>query len=179
MWVNTDIMTYFLNNVRQKGMGGSRYDDVEENQFPTHIVVSADVNSRYVFRGDVAYDWETTFCDIALDTVLPKEDHLNEFANKHARFPKYSHYPQPPSANDTQSKSEYYKKLALVERRAKYTDGLHVGATYTTLAHYWLINHLLNAREWRFITDEDQSNLKPISFIKKFQRHLELENTIL
>lgn len=174
MWVNTDKMTYFLNNVRQKGMGGSRYDDVEENQFPTHIVVSADALSRYVFRGDVAYDWVTTFGDIALDTVLQKEDHLNEFAKKHARFPKYSHYPQPPSANDTQSKSEYYKELALVERRAKYTDGLHVGATYTTLAHYWLIKQLINAREWRFITDEDQSLMTSINRV--FSKEIRLSD---
>ncbi|KKB34438.1 hypothetical protein QY96_03870 [Bacillus thermotolerans] len=60
MWFNTDKMTYYLNNVRQKGMGGHRYDDVEENQFPTHVVVSADVLSRYVLRSDVAYDWDIT-----------------------------------------------------------------------------------------------------------------------
>lgn len=82
MWLNTDKMTYFLNNVRQKGMGGSHYDDVEENQFPTHILVSADVLSRYVFRSDVAFDWDITLGDVALDTVLQKEDHLNEFAKK-------------------------------------------------------------------------------------------------
>lgn len=145
-----------LNNVRQKGMGGHRYDDVEENQFPTHVVVSADVLSRYVLRSDVAYDWDITLGDVALDTVLQKEDHLNEFAKKYAQYPKYSHYPQPPSANDNQSFSDYYKELALVERRMKYIDGLHVGSTYTTIAHLWLINQLENASEWRFVTDEDQ-----------------------
>lgn len=90
MWLNTDKMTYFLNNVRKKGMGGSEYDDVEESQFPTSVVVTADVFSRYVFRSDVAYDWDISLGDIALDIVLMKEDHLNEFAKKHARIPKYS-----------------------------------------------------------------------------------------
>ncbi|EIT85373.1 hypothetical protein A374_11535 [Fictibacillus macauensis ZFHKF-1] len=80
-------MIYYLNNVRQKGMGGKHYDDVEETQFPTHIVVSADVLTRYVFRSDVAYDWEMNFGEIGLDTILQKEVHLNEFAKKHARFP--------------------------------------------------------------------------------------------
>ena len=174
MWVNTDKMTYFLNNVRQKGMGGSKYDDVEENQFPTHIVVSADVLSRYVFRSDVAYDWEVTLGDVALDTVLQKEDHLNEFAKKHARYPKYSHYPQPPSSYDSQSKSEYYKELALVERRAKYTDGLHIGATYTTMAHLWLIKQLVKAREWRFVTDKDNSLMTSINRV--FSKEIRLSD---
>jgi transposase-like protein len=163
MWVNIDKMTYYLNNVRQKGMGGSRYDDVEENQFPTHVLVSADVLSRYVFRSDVAYDWIITLGDIALDTVLQKEDHLNEFAKKYARYPKYSDYPMPPSANDTQSKIEYYKELAQVERRMKYTEGLHVGSTYTTVAHLWLIKQLVGAKEWRFVTDEDNSLMTSIN----------------
>ncbi len=101
MWLNTDKMTYFLNNVRKKGMGGSQYDDLEESQFPTNVVITADVLSRYVFRSDVAYDWDISLGDIAQDTVLLKEDHLNEFAKKHARFPKYSHYPMPRSKNDT------------------------------------------------------------------------------
>ena len=43
-------MTYYLNNVRKKGMGGSH--------FPTSDVVTVDVISRYVFRSDVAYDWD-------------------------------------------------------------------------------------------------------------------------
>src|SRR5690606_34655213 len=79
MWLNTDKMVYYLSIVRQKGMCGSRYDDVEESQFPTQVLVSADVLSRYVFRSDVAYDWDITLEDIALDTFLQKEDHLNDF----------------------------------------------------------------------------------------------------
>lgn len=163
MWLNTDKMTYYLNNVRQKGMGGSHYNDVEESQFPTHILVSADVLSRYVFRSDVAYDWDITLGDIAIDTALQKEDHLNEFAKKHARYPKYSHYPMPPSTNDTQSKTDYFKELAQVERRMKYTDGLHVGSTYSTVAHLWLIKHLVKAPQWRFVTDEDHSLMTSIN----------------
>ncbi|WP_187442722.1 IS1 family transposase [Rossellomorea vietnamensis] len=157
IWVNTDKMTYFLNNVRQKGMGGSRYSDVEDSQFPTNVVVSSDVHSRYVFRSDVAYDWTSTLGDIALDTVLQKEDHLNEFAKKNARFPKYSHYPQPPTNNDTQDEVKYRSDMSKFNRRAQYMDGFHVGATYTTIAHLWLIKQLVRASEWRFVTDEDSS----------------------
>ncbi|MCM3708853.1 MULTISPECIES: insertion element protein [Cytobacillus] len=171
MWINTDKMTYFLNNVRKKGMGGSDYDDLEESNFPTNVVVSADVFSRYVFRSDVAYDWDINLGDIALDTILLKEDHLNEFAKKYARFPKYSHYPMPPSRNDTQTEAEYRNELELIERREKYIDGLHINSTYTTIAHFWLIKQIVQASEWRFITDEDNSLMTSLHrvFAKEFR----------
>ncbi len=174
MWLNTDKMVYYLNNVRQKGMGGSRYDDVEESQFPTHVLVSADVLSRYVFRSDVAYDWDIALGDIAIDTALQKEDHLNEFAKKYARYPRHSHYPMPPSKNDTQSYTEYYEEVAQAERRTSYTDGLHVGSTYTTVAHLWLIKQLVNAPEWRFVTDEDSSLITSINRV--FSKEIKLSD---
>lgn len=40
----------------KKGMGGSQYNDVEESHFPTIVVITTDVNSRYVLRSDVAFD---------------------------------------------------------------------------------------------------------------------------
>ncbi|MDP4083497.1 MAG: insertion element protein [Bacillota bacterium] len=171
MWLNTDKMTYFLNNVRKKGMGGSQYVEVEDSQFPTNVVITAEVFFRYVFRSDVAYDWELTLGDIALDTLLMKEDHLSEFAKKHARIPKYSHYPMPPSKNDTQTNGEYQKDLENIERRAKYIDGLHVNSTYTTIAQYWLIKQLVKAMEWRFVTDKDNSLMTSIFrvFAKEFR----------
>lgn len=61
-----------------------------------------------------------------------------------------------------------------MERRAKYTDGLHIGATYTTLAHFWLIKQLLNASEWRFITDEDQSLMTSINRV--FSKEIRLSD---
>ncbi|TWD98511.1 hypothetical protein FB550_10917 [Neobacillus bataviensis] len=67
-------------------MGGARYDDVEDTQFPTHIIVSADVFSQYIFRSDVAYDLDIRLEDKMLETVLYKEDHLHDFARKHTRL---------------------------------------------------------------------------------------------
>lgn len=172
MWLNTDKMTYLLNNVRKKGQGGSRYEDLEDSQFPTSVVVTGEVLSRYIFRSDVAYDWDITMSDIALDTVLLKEDHLNNFAKKHARFGQYSHYPQPPSKNDTQTTSEHYNELTKVERRENYIDGLHVNSTYTTISHMWLIKQLVKASEWRFVTDDDKSLMTAIYrvFSDEFRR---------
>lgn len=118
-----------MNNVRKKGQGSSQFNGIEELQLPTSVVVSADIFSRYVFRCDVAYDWDITISDIALDTALLKEDHLNIFAKKHAWFDKYSHYPMPPSKNDTQTQSDYVRELLKIEHRGKYIDGLHVQAT--------------------------------------------------
>jgi hypothetical protein len=162
MWLNTDKMTYYLNNVRKKGQGSSQFDGIEELQLPTSVVISADVLSRYVFRSDVAYDWDISLSDIALDTALLKEDHLNLFAKKHARFDEYSYYPMPPSKNDTQTQSEYHRELLKIERRERYIDGLHVQAVYTTIAHFWLIKQLVNASEWRFVTDDDKSLINSI-----------------
>ncbi|EQB95342.1 insertion element protein [Geobacillus sp. A8] len=174
IWLNTDKMTYFLNNVRKKGMGGSQYDDLEESQFPTNVVITADLFSRYVFRSDVAFDWDISLRDIALDTVLLKEDHLNEFAKKHARIPKYSHYPMPPSKNDTQTYVEYQAELDKIEHRAKYIDGLHINSTYTTIAHYWLIKQLVKASEWRFVTDKDNSLMT--SLYRVFAKEIRLSD---
>lgn len=126
-------MSYYLNNVRKKGQSGSRFDGIDELQLPTSVVIFADVLSRYVFRCDVAYDWDITLNDIVLETVLLKEDHLSEFAKKHARFNEYSIYPQPPSKNDTQTQSEFHRELPKMERREKYIDGLHIQAVYN---HY-------------------------------------------
>ncbi|WP_353049933.1 insertion element protein [Bacillus sp. ISL-35] len=162
MWVNTDKMTYYLNNVRKKGMSKSKYRDLEDSVFPTHVVVSADVFSRYVFRSDVSYDWDIKLEEINKDTIQYKCDHLAIYARKNARFSKHSYYPQPPSDNDTQTKTEYKTELSKIENRAKYTDGLHVNSTYTTVAHHWLIKELVNASEWRFVTDEDSSLITAI-----------------
>lgn len=51
-----------------------------------------------------------------LDTVLYKEDHLHNFARKHARL-RFSYFPQEPTENDTQTISEYNEKLKLFNRR--------------------------------------------------------------
>ncbi|QHE50977.1 insertion element protein [Pontibacillus sp. HMF3514] len=174
IWINTDKMTYHLNNVRKKGMGGSKYSELEESVFPTNVVISADAISRYVFRSDVNYDWEASLDDIEKDTIQFKDDHLGVYARKNARHTKFSFYPQPPSANDTQSKAEYNNDLSKVEKRAKYTDGLQVNSTYTSIAHYWLIKEMVNASEWRFITDEDSSLITAI--FRVFAREIRLSD---
>ena len=48
----------------------------------TYIVVSAEVLSRYVFRSDVAYDWNISMDELNEDTRKFKEDHLNTFSRK-------------------------------------------------------------------------------------------------
>jgi hypothetical protein len=125
-------------------------------QFPTHVIVSADVFSRYVFRSDVAYDWDIKLEDIMLDTVLLKDDHLHEYARKHARL-RINHFPQEPTKNDTQTVSEYHEDLLRFNRREHYIEGLHTNSTYTSIAHFWHLKALLRGKEWRFITDRDSS----------------------
>lgn len=156
LWINTDKMIYFLNNLRKRGKGGIRYDDVEESKFPTHVIVSGDIDSMYIFRADVAFDWDVTLNTIEKDTLLYKDDHLNEYARKHARL-RFQVCPQPPTEQDTESKSEYMAALHEFTRRGKYIDGVHVNSTYTTLAQFWLMKQMIHAKQWRFVSDEDSS----------------------
>lgn len=161
IWLNTDKMVYSLNNVRRRGKGGTRYDDVEELKFPTYIVVSGDSNSKYIFRADVAYDWNITQEEITSDTKLLKEDHLYDFACKNAKY-RFSYCPQAPTANDTQSHEEYIEKYTKFNIRESYIDGLHIISSYTAFAHYWLIKNTIKANKWRFVSDDDSSITTPL-----------------
>lgn len=156
IWMDTDQLLYYLNNVKKRGHGGERYEDAEEPIFQTSVLVSGDVFSKYIFRADVAYDWQTTLDDIQLDTITFKEDHMNEFGRKNARL-RFSFAPQPPTKNDTQSQWDYIDARHEFDLRRKYIDGMHVDATYTAIAHYWLIRQMINAEKWRFVSDEDGS----------------------
>lgn len=161
IWLNTDNMVYSLNNIRRRGNGGERYDAVEELNFPTHIVVSGDSNSKYIFRADIAYDWNITQDEITVDTKLLKEDHLYNFACKNARY-RFSYCPQPPTENDIQSYEEYIEKYRKFNIRDSYINGLHVISSYTAFAHYWLIKNMVKTNKWRFVSDEDNSLITPV-----------------
>jgi hypothetical protein len=156
MWLNTDKLVYHLNNVRKSGQANHRYDNLEDKQMQTHVVISADVHSLYVFGADVAYDWDIRIEDLEHDTALYKDDHLDEFSRKNARL-RFSFAPQSPTAHDTQTVAEFTEEWNEFNRRKKYIDGLHVNSTYTTFVQLWLLKQKINAKEWRFVTDEDAS----------------------
>jgi hypothetical protein len=122
----------------------------------------------YVFRSDVAYDWNISLEDVEKDTWLYKEDRLYEYARKNARL-RFSYAPSPPSPNDTPLDIQYRNEF---ERRKKYIDGCHVNSTYTTMAHLWLIKQMVKASEWRFITDEDYSIMT--SLFRVFSKEIRL-----
>lgn len=173
LFINTDKMVYFLNNVKKKNTGAKCFSNEEEKTFPTHIVVSSDVLNRYVFRADVAYDWNVTLEDIAEQTQRFKDDHLHRFARKYGHL-KYSFAPQPPSMFDSQSENEYAMEYTGFIKRADYIDGLHVNSTYTTLAHFWHMKQLLNAKEWRFVTDHDTSIISAL--MRAFSKEVRLSD---
>lgn len=95
----------------------------EEKQFPTHVVISSDILTRYVFRADVAYDWNITLDDIINQTKMFKDDHLHQFTQRYGQL-RYTYAPQPPTEFDTQTKGSEFC------RRANYIDGLHVNSTF-------------------------------------------------
>jgi transposase-like protein len=154
IWLNTDMMVYHLNNVRKKGQPRTK-GTVSEKQLPTQTVVSTDSSSRYVFRADVAYDWEITFEQLEQDTQTYKDDHLPMELRKNAKYTKYSYYPMEPSPNDTQSQNEYYLEMKELQLRGKYVDGLHVNHTYTAMAQMVLIKEMLKTDKWRIVSDDD------------------------
>lgn len=171
LFINTDKMVYFLNNVKKKNTGAKYFRDEEEKNFPTHIVVSSDVLNRYVFRADVAYDWNIRLADIVEQTQEFKDDHLHRFAQRYGHL-KFSYAPQPPSIYDTQSENEYDKEYTEFLKRADYIDGLHVNSTYTTLAHFWHMKRLLKVKEWRFVSDHDTSIMSAL--MRAFSKEVRL-----
>jgi len=156
VWLNTDKMNYYLNNVRKRGQSAKKFDGIEDMQLQTYLVVTAEGLSRYVFRSDIAYDSSVTLEDLERDTTLYKEDHLNTFCRKNDRL-EWSYYPQEPTENDTEDLGKYRYELNKIQKRSQYVDGLHVNVGYTNTAHYWLIKNLVNAKEWRVISDDDKS----------------------
>jgi transposase-like protein len=92
--INTDMMVYNLNNIRLKGRGKGKKIASEEKKPMTYIVSSADSNSGYVFRSDVAYDYQVTLDDVENDTKKYHCDHSYTYLRKNDRL-KFSYCPPP------------------------------------------------------------------------------------
>ncbi len=162
VWLNIDKMQYHLNNIRQKNKAVIPQVEIEESKFlQTFINVVAEVESRYVFRADIAYDSSASFEGLKADTMKYNDDHVDFFCRKNERL-KYSSYPMKPTPNDFQTNSDYLTELTEVNKRATYVEGLHVTSSYTTMAQLWLIQQMVKANKWRFVTDEDGSLINPI-----------------
>lgn len=166
IWVNTDSLIFNLNNIRKKGM--ARADDKElkdeknlsiepqDTRLQTYLIASGDLKSNYVFRADIAYDYDITLEDIERDTPIYHCDHTYSFLRKNERL-RFPYCPQPPSSIDDQTDFEYKNELLRFNNRKKYVEGCHVKAGYTAMAHYWLIKNMINSKEWRFVSDDDGS----------------------
>jgi len=170
MWLNTDMMMYVLNNVRRKGQSKAKKGTTHDKQLPTQTVVTADHHSRYVFRADIAFDFDISFEQIELDTKTYKDDHLNDFLSKNGRFGNYYAYPMKPTLNDTEDMRHYNAKLNEFNIRKDYVEGLHTNHTYTAMAQLWLIKQQVNAKKWRLTTDDD--NVLITSFSRIFKEEI-------
>lgn len=191
MWLNTDMMMYVLNNVRRKGLGKAKTGRTHDKQLPTQTVVTADHHTRYVFRSDIAFDFDITFKQIEEDTNKYKDDHLNNFLSKNARFTRYYAFPMKPTPKDNESLSTYKAKMREVNIRQDYVDGLHANHTYTAMAQLWLIKNQVKAKKWRITTDDDAilktafsrifkdeiNQKKAYHFIIKFDKKLSREDS--
>ena len=156
MYLNTDFMMYYLNNVRRKGRGGVRYDNLEDAKLDTYIAATGDIFSRYVLRADIAFDWNFSMENLWETTFSLKEDHLPYYSRATEHY-KFSVYPQPPSPLDSQTKIQFEEELIPIKRREQYVNGLHITHTYTIIAHLWLIREMVKAKKWWLNTDNDSS----------------------
>ena len=142
--------------MRRKGCGGKKYDNIEKLIFPTSIIATGDMYSRYVFRADIAFDWNVSANDIERDINLYKENHLYNFARRNAKY-RYSFYDKTKVNISNNTTVDDTVDLTELERRKEYLDGFHVNATYTAIAHYWLLSQVLRSTKTSFISDEDSS----------------------
>lgn len=155
LYFNTDALMYNLNykRIRSNGKSVNR----NENKLPpTYVYATADVLSGYVFRADVAYDFNATLEEIEQNTLTYYCDHTAYYLRKNERL-YHEFAPQPPTPSDTQSQEEYEFNRNLFEDKQNYVDGMHVKSSYTCMAHMWLLKQSLHADEYYFVTDQDQS----------------------
>lgn len=161
LWVCSDAMIYSLNNIRMRNKGGQRYKDVEPRRLATSIVATADMDSGFVFRCDLGYDWDVSLLDVVNSTLFYQDDCLESFSRKYGRLRRMSAYFSPALADELPSMiSIEPETLAALkhdfERRLLYHGGMHVSDTYTSMAHFWLLKHRLNVREWYLVSDDSR-----------------------
>jgi hypothetical protein len=162
LWLNTDKFIYFLNNIRKKGHALD-YETQERLMLATHIIATTDAYSRYTFRTDIAYDFTVKAEDIEKDIETYKEEKLNSFVQKSARY-RHSYY------GDRRRKSEDFiddvdddiLERTYLDLRKDYVDGLHINSTYTAFAQYWLIKKMLNVDRMNIICDDDRTLINSI-----------------
>lgn len=175
IWLNTDMMIYNLNNIRQKGKGGKKNLAIKDKKQQTYLIASGDIKSGYIFRSDIAYDYTVTLEDVELDTSTYHCDHSYSYLRKNERL-KYSYCPQPPTKLDTQSEAEYKEELCYFNDRKNYVEDCHVKAQYTALSHYWLIQQTIKTSNIYFVSDDDSTLQSCIfrvfsDYVKKRQAH--------
>jgi transposase-like protein len=166
LWLHTDKFVYNLNNIRKKGYG-TDYIDLERPRLMTHMIATTDAYSRYVFRTDLAYDCDVKPEDIEKDIEVYKEDKLNTFVQKNARY-RYSYYTNRKNKEDlVEDVGDDVMDRSYLQLRKEYVDGLHVNSTYTAYAQYWLLKRMLNVDKLNFVCDDDLTLVNSIMRVFK------------
>lgn len=160
LYLCSDDFVYSLNNIRRKGKGGkkqTREEKANSQEAITHMIATGDVDSAYVFRADISYDSVIRLSDIEDDTARYHCDHSFRYLKKNERINTYSYKPQPPTAYDSETPSDYQAKLAMFNARDNFVEGLHVQRPYTTIAHFHLLEKLLNYNKLILVSDDDKT----------------------
>lgn len=155
IWLTTDQLIYHLNKKRKHGHRA--VSGKNRSPLPTHLVASADKKSFYVFRADIAFDWNKTLEDVERDTITYKEDKLAEYARINARLRDLAFKPQEPDSNNWEEMQAYIEKVNEFISRKSYVDGVHINSTYTLIAQLWLIKNRVKTKKWRLVSDDDDA----------------------
>lgn len=112
-------------------------------------MATTDLYSKYIFRADVAFDYNITKDEIIKDIEQYGEDKLYTYLQKNGLY----RYTQTKKDNLYSATKELL--LQNIESRNEYVDGLHVNSSYTAYAQYWIINKLLHTDKLYIVTDAD------------------------
>lgn len=125
-----------LNNIRMRSWGDQRHKDVEPRRLTTSIVATADMNSDFVFRSDLAYDWDVSLFDAISSTLFYQDDCFESLSRQYGRLRRMSAYFNATLGTDVPSVIQMEPDMLAAlnrefERRFLYHGGMHVSDTYT------------------------------------------------
>ncbi len=147
--LESDVFNYTMRNTRKRGSG---YGTAPEDFImKTNAIGTVDARSRYLFRFDIAYDYEMTAEKLQYQFDEYMEYDLFDYSRKNAHY-RIGGYGGQDKDIYPIGKEEI---TTLLKNRKSYIDGFHTIMTYTACAHYWLLDKTLNARVISITTDRD------------------------
>ncbi|MDF2699951.1 MAG: hypothetical protein K0Q49_1507 [Haloplasmataceae bacterium] len=184
LWLTTDKLDFTPNFQRDNGHGGEYYK-INKAKFKTHVINTIDNKSNYVFRSDVAYDFDCDPFEVLEEIKAMFEYKLDPYQRKHGKYNFKNYEGKDNSENETSEAEEELieeddddeddnpevDKLENITnsivKGIVYHRGLYVNPTYTSIAHFWLLNRMIKYNKLNICCDNDNSLKNAITRIFK------------